>query len=73
MNQHGQRDETPPEGADRHRMPGWVLALGVVGFIAAAIIVTAMLVGGSDHGPGRHQPDVPVETPTSHVPPVDHG
>ena len=73
MNQQGQRDKTSPEKADRQRMPGWVRVLVVVGVIAVAIIVTAMLVGGNDHGPGRHQPDVPVETSTSHVPPVDHG
>ena len=73
MKPQDQRAETSDEQADRHRMPRWVRAFIAVGAIAVVIVSATMLTGGADHGPGRHQPETPAETPTSHVPPVDHG
>ena len=73
MEQRDQRMETANEEAGRHGTPGWLRAIVVVGIFAAAIIVTAILVIGADHGPGRHQPDEPAQTPTNDTSPIDHG
>lgn len=36
--------------------PRWVKALGIAGIVAVLLVVAVMLVGGGDHGPGRHAP-----------------
>lgn len=66
------RAHKPNEEAEQHRTPRWVRGFIAVSALALAIIVAAMVTGGSEHGPGRHVPDTPVETSTIHVPPADH-
>lgn len=43
-------DPTP-----RSRTPQWVKVTGIVVAISVVLLVLVMLVGGGDHGPGRHQ------------------
>lgn len=67
--------EPPATGEDR--MPGWVRGFVIAGIVLALVVVVAVLVGGGDHGPGRHLPagggDSEIETPGDHAPPDDHG
>ena len=72
MQQQNQRSALDDE-AQRHHRPRWVKAFVFAGIVASAILIAAMLLNGISHGPGQHQPDTPAETPTSHVPPVEHG
>ena len=73
MEPRTRRGQTPlDDEAEQHRMPRWVRGFIAAGVIAVAIMVAVMIIGGSDHGPGRHQPDTAVETSTNHIPPFDH-
>lgn len=56
-------------------MPGWVKGFVIAGISMALLVVLAILVGGGNHGPARHQPgggDAEAETPASLSPPGDH-
>lgn len=37
--------------------PRWVKVLGIVALVAVVLLVVLLLVGGGDHGPGRHTGD----------------
>ena len=50
-------------------MPRWVKVFIAIGAVLVVALVVAELAG-VQHGPGLH---TPTETPTPHVPPVDHG
>ena len=41
-------NETPPG------MPRWVKVSATIGALLALALIAFMLIGGSDHGPGRH-------------------
>jgi hypothetical protein len=53
-------------------MPRWVKVFVVIGAVLALVLVIGLVFGGGEHGPGRHGGGNGDETPTSHVPPVDH-
>jgi hypothetical protein len=36
------------------RAPRWVKAFGIVALVVVLVIVIMLLVGGEQHGPGRH-------------------
>jgi hypothetical protein len=36
------------------RTPRWVIGLGIGAFVVALLVVIVMILGGGDHGPGRH-------------------
>lgn len=40
--------------AEHPGLPDWVKVLGVVLVVFAIFLVTALLMTGGDHGPGRH-------------------
>jgi hypothetical protein len=37
-------------------MPRWVKVSAVLGVVAALLVAALVLVGGGEHGPGRHLP-----------------
>ena len=47
--------------------PRWVKIVGIVALGLALLIGILFLVGGGEHGPGRH---LPSGHPGSHAPPV---
>lgn len=57
---------------DTGGMPRWVKVFAVIGAVLALVLVVGLVFGGGEHGPGRHGGGNDDETPTSHVPPVDH-
>lgn len=44
-----------PDGGGPPGVPRWVKLSAIAGGILLLALVAIMLVGGSDHGPGRHQ------------------
>lgn len=71
MQPNDQHADTHDDQANLERMPRWVRAVIVTGVLALVFVVVSNLIGPG-HGPGRHQPETPSETPATHVPPVDH-
>jgi hypothetical protein len=43
------RDREPSAGT-----PRWVKVFGLIALVAVVLFVVVMLVGGGEHGPGRH-------------------
>ena len=35
-------------------MPRWVKVSGIIAIVLAAAVVAVLLLGGDEHGPGRH-------------------
>jgi hypothetical protein len=77
-------DGVQDAGADRRAAggrPRWVTLLAAVGLALAVLLVVMLLVGGDEHGPGRHSgsgdgPGATVTEPGSegHTrPPGGHG
>ena len=57
----------------RAGMPGWVKVFVVIGVVLLVLLIAGLVFGGGEHGPGRHMGGgAGDETPTSHVPPVQH-
>ena len=53
----GIADETTLEGERATTgVPRWVKVSGLGGILLVALVVAAMLIGGGEHGPGRHLP-----------------
>jgi len=48
--------DSPPDPAVRRGpgTPGWVKATGIAAIIVGALAIVVMVIGGGDHGPGRH-------------------
>lgn len=44
------------EGPDGEGMPRWVKVFGIIGILIVLIGLLVLLIGGGDHGPGRHAP-----------------
>jgi hypothetical protein len=44
----------PPAPARRPPTPRWVTVLGVLALVVLVVLLVARLVGGAEHGPGRH-------------------
>jgi hypothetical protein len=50
-------DDDPDAGADLEATggrPRWVKVFAVIGLALVLLLVVMLLVGGGDHGPGRH-------------------
>ncbi|MEJ7791700.1 MAG: hypothetical protein WKF65_07005 [Gaiellaceae bacterium] len=52
--------------------PRWVKVFGIVALVVVVLFIVVLLVGGAEHGPGRHSPS---SDPGGHAPPagVTHG
>ena len=59
------------EAIDRPGMPRWVKVSAAITLAIAVVLITGLIVGKGDHGPGRHAPPSVTE---AHVPPdgMDH-
>ena len=49
--------------------PRWVKVFGLIALVAVVLFVVVMLVGGGEHGPGRHTPGGGSDTPATHMGP----
>ena len=58
------RDREPSAGT-----PRWVKVFGLIALVAVVLFVVVMLVGGGEHGPGRHTPEGGSNTPATHTRP----
>lgn len=47
--------------------PRWVVIAGIITLVLVLLFAIMMLVGGSEHGPGRHKPSG--GGPSAHTPP----
>ena len=47
-------DDTRRADPESTGTPRWVKVSGIIAFAVILIFVIVMLVGGGDHGPGRH-------------------
>ena len=67
----------PPTHDDRHAMPAWVKRFVAAAVIVGVLLIAAVVLTDSNHGPGRHgagaQPSE-VESAGGHAPPpgMDH-
>ena len=43
-------------GPSESGMPRWVRVSAVLGLLAALLVAALVVLGGGDHGPGRHLP-----------------
>ncbi len=61
-------DRVPyPDTGTRPGTPRWVKALGITALALVLLVVAVMLIGGGEHGPGRHEAmgDAGGETPVA--------
>ncbi len=75
----------PPSGHDCRGRPNrgstdgpprWVKIFGVIAFVVVVLFVLVVLIGGGEHGPGRHTPGGGSDMPGGHTGPppgVEHG
>ena len=47
-------DSPQPGGGASAGTPRWVKVLAVIGVVLALVVGVMLLVGGGEHGPGRH-------------------
>lgn len=47
-------DSSPQEPPEHPGTPRWVKVFAIVAAVLALLVVVLMLVGGGQHGPGRH-------------------
>jgi hypothetical protein len=65
-------------GRDREpsaRTPRWVKVFALIALVAVVLFVVVTLVGGGEHGPGRHTPGGGSDSPATHTGPppgVEH-
>lgn len=62
-------DPDEPIHATPPRRPRWVNIFGIIIVVVVVLVVVMALIGGGEHGPGRHLPGGDTQ---SHTPPVQH-
>jgi hypothetical protein len=58
--------------SDGGGVPCWVIVTGIAIAAPTIVVVAMMLVGGGQHGPGRHMPGSGGQSDSSHVPSPRH-
>ena len=61
--------EVGPDRASTTGTPRWVKVSGLIALLVVVLFLVVMLVGGGEHGPGRHAPGGGSDTPRSHTGP----
>jgi len=59
-----------PDRTSPPATPRWVKVFGIIALVLILLVVIAMLVGGGNHGPGRHMPSGGAG---GHMPPIELG
>lgn len=76
-NPDSDHDRVGPDRALTTGTPRWVKVFGLIALVVIVLFVVVMLVGGGEHGPGRHSPGGGSDTPggghTGPPPGFEHG
>jgi hypothetical protein len=65
-----------PDRGSTSGTPRWVKVFGLIALLVVVLFVVVMLIGGGEHGPGRHAPGGGSHMPGGHTGPpagFEHG
>jgi hypothetical protein len=65
-NDSEEREDKAPRTDTTVGAPRWVKVSGVIGLVVVLVFVLVLVVGGGNHGPGRHSDGDPPPGMTDH-------